>query len=195
MAAELLCTAGDIIDVWPGFASLASTRQTSLIARASQRVLDYCRRPGFLEAEQTETFSGRNTTRLWLHRLPIVSIESVTIGGTEVDNTSGDAYGFDPGLGELWRNSGWSLWPSGTGNIVVAYTGGYSAVPDPVVEATCWLAKWMQESGSASTVYTSERIGDYSRTFGQQSGGSANSQMPSHIAGMLEPYVLDEGPL
>lgn len=196
MADELLCTTADVADAWPKFAALTATRQASLVSRASQAVLDHCRR-GFIEMGVAEAKDGDNLSRLWLRRTPIISVSAVAIDGYALDNTSGDAWYFRPGTGELGRGRGHHdfrfgrAWPSGRGNIVVQYWGGYAAVPDPVVEATVWCVKWMSDRARISGIFQSESIGDYSFTLADQEGGLSLA-LPAEIAALLADYVAGD---
>jgi hypothetical protein len=195
MADELLCQISDVIDVWPKFAALPATRQASLVSRASQKVLDHCRR-GFIQQAVTEAHDGKNSPRLWLRRVPVITVSAVTVNGEAIDNSQGDGWTFKPRTGELVRGDGidatrFAQWfPSGCQNVVVQYWGGYAAVPGPVLEATCWAAKWMSDRGKISGIFQSESIGDYSYSLADPKGMPL--ALPDEICALLAEYVLDE---
>src|SRR5579862_9280553 len=106
MSTELLCGPADVVDVWPQFARLGDTRQTSLIARASEKVIGYCRRPGFAQTSYVETHNGANRPWLWLRQRPVLAVSAVTVNTEPLDNTFGDAWSFVPETGKLIRGNG-----------------------------------------------------------------------------------------
>ncbi len=203
--AELLVTPEAVTAAFPRFATFADSEQTALIAAASQEVLDYCRRPGFIQAFLTETLDGRGLPRLWLSLRPIITVSTVTVDGIALDNTAGAGWLVKPGTGMLIRGgylAGSGIghgdvrfsarWPAGTQNIVVAYWGGYLEVPPPVVRATIFLVQYMYRRGLITGIYQSESIGDYSYTLGKPLPAGT---LPDYIGGILAPYVQDDGPL
>ena len=56
----------------------------TLITRASQAISQYCRRV-FAKEEVTETIPGTDTARMFLERVPLISVTSVTYDGDAVD--------------------------------------------------------------------------------------------------------------
>jgi hypothetical protein len=203
---ELLVTPGQVAAAWPQFTTLVtSADQTELIADASQEVLDFTRRPGFIQTFLTETLDGNGLARLWLSMRPIITVAAITVDGIALDNTGGFGWLAKPGTGMLLRGgllaaSGVGRsdvrfdprWPHGTQNVVVQYWGGYIVVPPPVVRATIWLVQYMYRRGLVTGVYKSESIGDYSYEIGLP---LVPGTLPDYIAALLANYVQDDGPL
>jgi hypothetical protein len=195
---ELLCQVSDVVDAWPSFTAVPASRQASLIQRASTRVINHCRRPGFLQNSFDEFHDGRNLPRIWLRQRPVIAVSNVIINGDALDNTFGSGWHFRGDTGELIRGNGQDdtrfvpWFPAGQQNIEVVYSAGFVAVPDPVVEAACWTVKWMYDQGKISGVFRSESIGDYSYTLSDK---NLDQDLPPHIAAMLVDYVQDDGPL
>ena len=204
MADEILCSAQNVTDAWPGFSSLTPSRQTSLIASASQLVHNHCRR-WFTQTLWTETFDGNNQPRLWLSHRPVGSVQSVTVNGDSLDNSDSTGWTVNPGTGELVRGNGlddvrFPEWfPAGSRNVSVVYWAGYvippnagsPQLPDPVIEATVKTAKWLWDldQTGGSGVMSSERIGSYQYSRADQ---RLVNGLPGHIAVIVENYVQDE---
>ena len=191
----LYCAAADVAPVFPGFASLAATEQAALIEAASEKIDEHCRRPfGFAAQLVTETFDGKNQAKLWLSSRPVISVQSVTIDGTALDNTYGDAWTFSPYKGYLIRGTGqddnrFPPWfPAGTQNVVVQYVGGYDAIPARLTRACVWAVKWLYERGKVSGIHAEESIGDYRYKL----NGAAAHDLPAHIADMLVGFAQDD---
>ncbi len=199
MADELLCQPSDVIVAFPKFGKLPDPEQTALIACASQKILNFCRRPGFLQASVTEVHNGRNCTTLYLRRRPVISVQSIVINGeAPLDNSDGNAWAFDGAMGKLFRGSGrddprFGWWfPQGFQNITVQYWAGYAAIPDPVVRATIFLVQYLYEINRVSFVFKTESIGDYSYELNQ---AAMFMTLPEVCADLLAEYVQDDGPL
>lgn len=183
-----LITTSELTAAVPSLTGRADLAQ--LVTAASLAVERYCGRT-FAQATLTETHNGRNRSRLWLKRRPVVSVASVTINGTALDNTTSDAWTFQPETGELRRGNGhdaepFAPWfPWGLQNIVVTYTGGYSPIPADVKQATILWARHLADATKASGLYQSEAIGDYSYTL-----ASLDAQAGPPVAlALLAPYV------
>jgi hypothetical protein len=197
-ANELLCQPADVLGAWPAYGLLPATEQTSLINTASQKILNFCRRSYFTQQSVIETLDGTNLSRVWLSQRPVITVATVTINGTALDNTYGDAWTFKPSTGELLRGDGeddsrFVPWfPKGKQNVVVQYWAGFTTVPDPIIRATIWAVRWLHEQSKISGVFSAERIGDYSYNL----NASAQSMtLPTHIAGLCADYVQDDGPI
>jgi hypothetical protein len=164
-----LVTQQEVTDAWAAFASLPAARKAQLITAASRAVERYCDRT-FASGTVTDTIDGDNSPRVFLSRPPITSITSVTVNGSALDNTYGDAWSFNPDTGELLRGDGkddprFATWfPRGFRNVVVVFVGGYSSIPEDVKEATIETVKHMHDLAKKTGVYQSEAIGDYSYT-------------------------------
>lgn len=198
MATELLAQPADILAAWPAYGALPALQQASLLASASQKILNTTRAWGFFNKTVTQSLNGNGLSRLWLAFKPIITISTVTMDGVLLDNTSGYAYSFTPRTGELIRGTGRQdlrfayRWPHGRQNIVVQYWAGYYAVPDPVVMATVWTVRWLYDQTQQSGIYSSERIGDYSYTL---NAAALSLTLPTHIMALLVDYVVDDGPV
>lgn len=188
----------DVIDCcdWPAFGLVPATAQARLIAAATRGVDTYCRRPfGFWQQTVTETFSGRNNARLWLRLRPVAAVAAVVLNGTELDNSLGDAWTFDPWTGRLVRGRGQDdtrfvpYWPAGEENIQVTYFGGYQSLPDDLVVATAYLVRYLRERGRNPGVFSSESIGPWSGTL---NAAALNQTVPPHVAALLAEYTIED---
>lgn len=192
------CAVQDVIDVcsWPNFGQVTASAQTRLINAASKRIDHVCRRPlGFGQQMVTETISSKNRQSLWLKTRPVITVASITVNGTALDNTYNDAWTFNPDTGKLVRGDGmddtrFTPWfPAGEQNIVVQYWAGYSPIPDEIVTAAAFYVKYLYEQGKVSGVYSSESIGDYSYSLRET---ALASTVPPHILALLADYVQDD---
>lgn len=150
----------------------------------------------------TETHSGRRSRSIRLRRRPVLTISSVSIDSSVIDSTL-YALRTDGGGGwletvdwsdqnynpRIWRGdltSPW-LWPTGSNNISVTYTYGYSDVPDAVAKACALLAKQFYDSDQRNGV-TAESYGPVAKSYGTGSG----FQITGAAAALLAPYVTHE---
>ncbi len=197
MANELLVTPDQVTAAWPKFAGYGVDEQTALIADASQAILDFCRRDQFLQAFVTEALKGKNRPSLWLSRKPVISVASVTVNGTALDNSTNEAWTFEPDTGRLWRGSGlddprFATWfGAGIGNVVVAYWAGYTAIPDPVIRAAKLMVQYLAGQSKVSGVYSQESFGDYSYTLNPK---GLVMTLPPSVAALCAAYVQEDGP-
>jgi hypothetical protein len=181
---------------WPAFAALPANAQTLLINSASKKIDQTCRRPfGLAQQSITEVKSGRNTAALWLKLLPVVSVQAITLNGTALDNTFGDAWTFHPGTGKVVRGDGQDdtrfvpWWPAGEENIIVQYWGGYSPIPDEIVLGTAYLVRYYYERGKVSGIYSQEAIADWSGTLNAM---NLTGAVPEHVMALIADYVIDD---
>jgi hypothetical protein len=170
---------------------LARTDLQDLIDDANAAVDMRCNRT-FAVTTYTEAHDGENGPRVWLRNPPILSITSVTINGTALDNTFGDAWTFSPGSGELLRGNGqddprFAPWfPKGRQNVVTVYNGGFSPLPGAVRRATLVLVKHLAAATKVTGMFRSESIGDYSYTIGDPESVA----FPPLAAELLEDFIL-----
>jgi len=196
---EIAVITAAIPAAWPQFGGLPAAEQSALIAAGWQSVLDFCRRPGFLQTSITETKNGRSLPRLWLNQRPVISVETITVNGEALDNTSGESWSFTPGTGELVRYDGqYDLrfpfpFPAGRQNITVQYWAGYTCIPDPVIRAAIMMVKYLYTVTQRTLLFSAESIGDYSYSLGAYN--FLEMTMPKTVAALLAPYVQDDGPL
>ena len=74
---------------------------------------------------------------LWLSRLPVSAIASVTEAGIVL---AADAYELTPASGELKRLSSGMPYTWGCGTVTVVYTAGWTEVPDELRQAASMVA-------------------------------------------------------
>lgn len=190
---ETYATPADVASAWPAFAKLPDVEQSALIAAACASIRAFCRR-SFTQQTYVETHSGRNRSRLWLNVRPVVQVAAAVVNGEALDNSRGDAWTFKPASGELVRGDGlcdprFAAWfPTGTGNVVVTYSGGYDPIPDDVKRAAILTVQTIQAAGKLSGAYKSESIGDYSYTLND----ALRNPIPPTAAFLLSRYIQDE---
>jgi hypothetical protein len=195
-ADEMLCTAQDVINLWPAFANLPAGEQTSLLNTSSQAIINYCRRLGFTQQFEDELVDGRGRPYVWLRRLPIVSITAVFVDTIPV--TPPFTWIVKPQIGQLFHGNGqddprytWRF-PLGTRNVRVQYMGGYQTIPDPIVRAAAYYCRYQWEQSRISGLYQSERIGDYNYTLFPH---VPTMIVPPYVAQLCSGYIIDDGPL
>lgn len=178
----------------PETASLATRGDVAnLISCASEMVIS---RLGYdpSSATVTEKHSGRGLPRLWLERTPVASVTSVTINGTALDNTGGDAWAFDARTGWLVLGNGTDhldfaqSFPHGSNNVVVVYVAG-SATIDPRIKRACLaMASWLASQPSGA--YKSENDSAYSYTLADLPGGRLPAVAEACLRGLQSDFVL-----
>lgn len=203
MAVEQLATVDEVTAIWSGFANIPSPAQQSLINTASQKILNFLRRPGIAPATQNELKDGTNTSILWLDMRPVISITTVTVNGEVVDNGDGLAWVVDTKQGKLVRGSSLVLvsgfgdprfqrwWPKGTQNILVQYQAGFTDT-DAIKMGVAFYCQFLRNRLSASGVFSSESLGDYSYTL---NATATKWGIPSNVLDLILDYVQDDGPL
>lgn len=82
-------------------------------------------------------------------------------------------YVWDQNSGRVFRAS---AWPKGANNIYVAYTGGYSTVPDDLEQLCIELVVRAFQGRAHDTSLASERLGDYSYSLRSEVDNSAYMQ-------------------
>lgn len=168
-----LITADDLTASCPTLAVRSDLAR--LVSSASQAVERYCNRT-FAVDTYTERHDGRGLSRIWLRQRPVVSVAAVSSDGYDLDNTSGDAWTFNPDTGELLWSNGLddprfaARFARGFRNVEVTYTAGFDPIPEPVATAVILTARWLADRMNASGAFQSERIGDYSYTLATQAG-------------------------
>jgi hypothetical protein len=198
-ASELLCQPQDVLDAWPAFGNLSATRQTSLINTASQKILNFCRH-GFAQTMHDEFHDGRNTSNIWVNARPIIQVAAIIVNGNPLDNSdpTSPAWTIYPGEGKIVRGPSvgvarFNWWfPMGTRNIEVIYYAGFASVPDPIVQATVFMVKYLQDQVKVTGIYASESIGDYSYNL---NANASVLTLPAHVADLCADYVQDDGPV
>jgi hypothetical protein len=196
---ELLCQPSDVLAAWPQFGQLPGPEQTALIEAASTEIINFCRRPGFVQATYDEFYDGPQGPRLWLKQVPVLQVAAVQVNGTALDNTLGSAWHFKASTGELIRGRGsdfvrfGAYWPAGQGNIEVVYSAGFTEYPEDLVRAAILMVRWLHSITKRPMIYDSESIGDYS--FKLIDARLLFSAIPGYIQALLNPYAIDDGPM
>jgi hypothetical protein len=177
----------EVTAFWPGFDDVDSTAQTLLLAAASAAVRKFCGREFATPASGTELYDGDGSPHLFLRRFPVSSVSAVSVNGASVADYKLDATRgvLTPGGGKVAPWDG-GRWTAGTQNISVTYTGGPSAVPEPVKLATIALIRDMKERVD-SGAFRRERIGDYEYELAGQDL-AAPGRMPAMVEMLLTPY-------
>jgi len=141
--------------------------------------------------EHTTTLNVKNSFRLWLEQLPIVSITSVqtmdlVTGELEVIDPTNLA--FDPTTGEVRYKQGIAeYFPLGWRNIQVVYWAGVANAPQAVQEAIIQMALSLVEvSGTSNLLRLGSETGDYLDSL----RATANEGIPPLILQLLKDYLV-----
>jgi hypothetical protein len=178
----------------PDTAALTTRGDVSaLISTASAIVIS---RLGYdpTSATITETHSGTGRPRIWLARRPVASITSVTIGGTALDNTGGDAWTFEPETGRLTLGSGLDdvafapRFPRGDNNVVVVYVAGSSPIDARIKRACVAMSSWLAAQPSGAFTFESDTA--YSYSLASLPGGRLPPVVEACLRGMQSDFVL-----
>jgi hypothetical protein len=155
-----------------------------VISRASRQAEQYCNRI-FAQQGYQDLFgavSGIKGAPLILSQAPAV-VSGVTVDGTALDSTS--AYIVDSDAALVY-NTADSLWQS-TSSILVAYTGGFTAVPDDVQMAAIEMCVMEYRSRTRDPMLReSETPGLGRQTFWV--GPVPGQTLPGNLGPALEPY-------
>ena len=188
-----LISIDDAAAAWSGFADLPASEQAALVSDASQAVEDYCRR-SFSVASAVESVDGGGLGRVWLSNRPVISVQSVVVDGTAIDDADGCGWVVNPATGELVRGSGRSdarfapPFPRGTKNVTIVYLYGCESVPGPVKRACLLTVKRLAGLIATEGGYASESIGDYSYSVDSTQRSRAISDV---AASLLQPYIAN----
>lgn len=132
------------------------------------------------QTTSTVTLEGPASQWLTLPGVPIISVASVTVDGEAVTDWRLRSQ-------RLWRGCGWSP-GCGPSEVVVTQTHGLADVPSDIVDLVCRitgtaLADYRADSegaGLAAGDIRSERIGDYSVTYGD-TGLITSMELPDYL--------------
>lgn len=164
----------------------------ALIAAASAAIESYCGRI-FAQQQYLEVLGQRPDQYFLLSQRPIVTLDSLMVGETEIDDYRLD----DAEAGILFRRNGWGRL-SGLDTIDVTYVAGYllpeqtsppaptgPALPHDVERAAIESVKvWFHERLPESRV-VSRTLGDQRIDYGVQAGRTA---LPVLTQDLLAPY-------
>lgn len=132
------------------------------------------------ETTSTVTLEGEHGPWLRLPGLPISSVATV-----ELDEVAVTDWRLRSGM--LWRSAGWNNC-DGPSEVEVTYTHGLLVVPSDIVDLVCRMvaaaikASRSEEDGmapSADKVITSERLGDWAVTYGND-GRISEMELTQH---------------
>lgn len=178
---------------------------------ASDAIVRYCRRKFHREAGIVEKHAGAGFPRLFLDRIPLVSVTEVQIDESVIDDF--DLVDLVTGL--LYRDAGWTRRAlraagvvqqpvSGTDdeNIQVTYVGGFITpegdpaqgdrdLPFDLEQACIDTVTSIRANRGQDTNITAEKLGDASVTYGGVDSGSGKGTgglIPDGVIGTLKPY-------
>ncbi len=179
MPSPVLTTVADL-KVFLGIAAEETSeddRLNAMLCGVEQFVAKYLGRT-LPSASYTHYFDGHGRRELFLNQRPVTAVSSVKIDPTGYGGHGTDAFDSDSAiaLGEDWipersdageSNRGVLLhlgggWPVGVQNIKVAYTAGYSAIPQDVINAVHVLAAEVYTQAGKGGKLQSETLGQYS---------------------------------
>lgn len=148
-----------------------------LIAAASAAIETYCNRK-FGYGEYTELVGGGGRHILLLRNYPIVSVASIN-GKTDLSS-----FTIEKDRGMIWRH-GWTCRKP----VPVVYTAGYILPDSETVDGVATLPAdieygcvLMIQAMQREPGVTSERVGDLSVTYAQETG------MPAAVRALVGPY-------
>lgn len=138
----------------------ADARLPRWLAQADAALRRWLDRKVIELAEVSERADGSGHNRIWLREYPVSAVSSVTVDGQAQASGSWD---FIPGQEvptELRRGSPPApldhlcgpSWPTGYGNVGIAYTAGYDPVPPDLQAAIVELVRYFQGSAPSGQV-------------------------------------------
>jgi hypothetical protein len=160
---------------------------TTLIEQASGAITRFCNRP-FSVQSATQTFRilpNECVTTLFLDRLPVTAITSVTADTLPVDAAG---YDLDPETGAVMRLAGNCVTRWRASKVVIAYAAGVADVPPEVARCCIDLVKAAFYARDRDPMLRS----DMTQDVGQQSwtvlAGASLGGLPKDIAERLLPH-------
>ena len=193
--------------------SSEDTRLERYIQVASDAIVKYCRREFSRVIGIVETHAGADFPRLYLDRLPLVTVTEVQIDGAIIE--AGDFDIVDPTTGLLYREAGWPRRAfraagvvqqpvNGTDqeNIQVTYDGGFITpegdpaqgtrnLPLDIEQACIDTVVSIRANRGRDTDITAEKLGDASVSYGGVNtamGRGSGGVIPDGVIGTLKPY-------
>jgi len=169
----------DDVKAWLNLAGTGDDALLSgLITAVSVAIETDLDRPIF-SADYTETRDGTGGRTLVFARTPVTSVAALTIDGRAVPaapDRCSPGYLFSPTRLALlgYRFTG------GLGNIVIAYTAGYDAVPPDLAQACIQL--------TALRYRDRDRIGLVSKGLAGETTAFQQGEMPADVAAVLQRY-------
>lgn len=122
---------------------------TRIVTAASENINRYCQRTFESTVYTSELYTGSGTDTLILRNFPIITLSSVSEGGTALTigtdpygaGTSGDVYILSANEGSIVRPFSWFL--CYRHYYSVTYTAGYATIPASIVQACLDLSSLM----------------------------------------------------
>lgn len=167
------------VQAYLGLASVPA-QFASLVSAVSAFVRQFCSRD-FTQQSYNETYNTVLSDGLPLRQLPIVSVSSVTVMGIVVPPaTSPLQYGYLFDENQIYLTLD-SKFPLAKQSTVVAYTAGYSTIPNDLQQA-CIEMVALEYKRITNIGYTSQTLA------GQTVTGFVMSNMPAYILNVLNNY-------
>jgi uncharacterized phiE125 gp8 family phage protein len=166
--------------------SLADTSQDSwvetLINSASDRIERHCLR-SFKSASRQTVFDGNGNNEVVLPHWPVTAIADVRVDSERVFGTDTKLETVDFGIVDsMVLRLHATLFPSGSQNVQVNYTAGYTAVPGDLQFACLFLVEWLYR------MKNDRRLGRGSVSKGNETVENLPG-MPKEVIEILEPFV------
>lgn len=133
MATTQLTTLANVKASKGSVASADDPVLTRLIDAVSAAILNYIN-VEIGQVAHTEYRDGRGTDSLVTKHAPILSVQSLTVGGIAIPASNGTSYGYQIADSQLVVLRG-GTFASGRRNILIAYTSGYASVPGDIEQA------------------------------------------------------------
>lgn len=156
----------------------ADAELTRLLLMADTCIETFLNR-SIVSAARTERRSGYGTDVLSLRDTPITAVSLLTINGTAIVATDGTSAGYYFERDSIYLVGGLQFY-TGRKNIIVNYTGGYTAVPSDISHAAIEIA--------AQAYREREWIGQTSKSLAGETTAFARGFMPDSAKETLNLY-------
>lgn len=158
-----------------------------LAAAACEAVERHCKRRFALADYTDESYCGDGSDTLFLRNFPAAQVQSAVIvgaDGCESEITGSDLI-LEASTGRLAFKPGVApgVFPARPSSVRVTYTAGFEPVPEDVIEAAAHVAAWLHGKASCEEGLSSERLGDYAKTF-----VPGNAGLPAAARSLLAAY-------
>ncbi len=175
------CTTQDVATFLGSGVNINDPALAPIVTNINQAVDTYLAR-NILSATYNESYRGLGTPRFLLNNVPVTAIASLTILGQAILPTTspfqpGFMFDSERGMVEVVGYGPIPTWP---GAISIAYTAGYAAVPDDLVQAAI---EW-----AAFKYKTKDKIGVQSKTLDRETVTYSQHAMPMSVKSTLNLY-------
>lgn len=198
------------IHAWLGIPALTTGNDElfqMLVTAESQLIASYCNRQ-FISQSYSEVRDGSGTRILMLSQWPVTAVASVQINNTVVPYQSQFAQSV-PFVTPGWNGWGgpiptsfyWTgrrivsrlgIWPEGSANLLVAYTGGYATLPADLVQAATELVAFRYKQSLRVGIGGGQGIDGQNVNFGGTGAsglsGTNMGDMPQSVKTALNQY-------